>query len=226
MAVERAGERRVDAFHLALRETQNIPGALGTWEGYVAAQPDLALVFSEKVPNEQGRDYFQLWWRDRGSKDAAIPAAEADTFLRLAEQWGTPEQLQQWMATHEDHRAREYRQWAALLHHWGRDNEAWALLHGQVSEPTFPSFMPKAPRDQLEFRWIHSPADIVNARNYAQLLQASGDLPGMEAVILGVAEKADAPKWFLEKAAHILARKRDYSGAVELVLRVPPGSAG
>src|SRR4030095_11209926 len=94
MAVERAGERRVDAFHLALRETQGIPGALGTWEGYVAAQPDLALVFSEKVPPDHGRELFLLWWRERGPTAAAIPESEADTFLRLAEQWGTPEQLQ------------------------------------------------------------------------------------------------------------------------------------
>jgi hypothetical protein len=86
--------------------------------------------------------------------------------------------------------------------------------------------MPKAPRDQLEFRWVHSPADIVNARNYAQLLQASGDASGMENVILTVAGKDDAPKWFLEKAAHIMARKREYGTAVELVLRAQAGTAG
>jgi hypothetical protein len=66
MAVERAGERRVDAFHLALRETEGIPGSFAMWEGYVGAQPDLALVFSEKVPSDQGRDYFELWWQQRG----------------------------------------------------------------------------------------------------------------------------------------------------------------
>jgi hypothetical protein len=148
-----------------------------------------------------------------------IPESEADAFLRLAAQWGTPEQLQEWMNRRDGNRPREYRQWAALLHQWGRDTEAWALLHGEVSEPTFPSFMPKAPPDQLEFRWRNSPKDIVNARNYAQFLQASGDTESMENVILTVAAREDAPKWFLEKAAHILARKRDFAKAVELVLR-------
>jgi hypothetical protein len=33
LAVERAGERRVDTFHLALRETQGIRDALDTWQG-------------------------------------------------------------------------------------------------------------------------------------------------------------------------------------------------
>jgi hypothetical protein len=41
----------------------------------------------------------------------------------------------------------------------------------------------------------------------------------MEEVILGVANRENAPKWFLEKAAHILARKREYARAVEFVLR-------
>jgi hypothetical protein len=129
------------------------------------------------------------------------------------------------MGRQDAHRSREYRKWAALLHGWGRDNEAWALLHGEIAEPTFPSFMPKAPRDQLEFRWKHSPTDIVNARNYAQYLQANGDASGMEDVILTVAARDDAPKWFLEKAAHIRAKKKEFGEAVELVLRSQAGQA-
>jgi hypothetical protein len=109
--------------------------------------------------------------------------------------------------------------WAALLHQWGQDNEAWALLYAQIPEPTFPSFLPKAPREQMEFLWKHNPGDIVNARNLAHTLSAGGDEEKSDAVILGVASKPDAPQWFLNKAAHIVARQKHYAEAVEFALR-------
>ncbi len=224
LAIERAGWRRVEVFQDALRETRELPGAEATWEGYIGAQPDLALVFSQFLPPEQGRACFEAWWQARGAKADDIPASEAAAFLRLAAQWGTEVQLRDWMARHPARRGAEYRQWAALLLGWGREQEAWALCQAEAADPGYPSFLPKAPRERLEAVWRQNPGDLINARNLAHVLTAAGDAAGAEAVILAVAMRPGAPPWFLEKAAHIHARAGRHREAVETMLRA--GSKG
>jgi O-antigen ligase len=220
LAIERSSRQRIEVFTQALQETAMIPGAKTAWEGYVAAQTDLALAMSEGLSEEEGRANFEMWWTQRGSREGNIPPGEADTFLRLALRWGTIEQLRDWMRRHQDRRPEQYRLWAALLHRWGQDNEAWALLFSQIPEPGFPSFLPKSPRDKMEFLWRNNPEDIGNAHALAHSYKATVEDAKSEEVILAVAAKADAPEWFLKKAAHIVAKKQKFGDAVEYALRI------
>jgi hypothetical protein len=224
LAIERAGWRRVEIFQDALRETRAMPGAQAIWEGYIGAQPDLALVYSQFLPPEQGRACYEAWWQTRGAAAGDIPASEAAAFYKLAAKWGTEEQLRAWMARHPGRRTSEYRQWAALLLGWGREQEAWALVHAETKEPEYPSFLPKAPRPRLEAVWRQNPGDFLNARNLAHVLVAAGETAAADAVILTVAQRPDAPPWFLEKAAHIHARAGHHREAVEAMLRAGPKS--
>jgi len=72
----------------------------------------------------------------------------------------------------------------------------------------------------LQKRWNESPKDVVNARNYAQVLDQQGDSKAATEVIVQTAESANAPRWFVEKAAYQLARENDYRKAVRLALRL------
>jgi len=221
MAIERATRQRVDVFGRAVQDTAGFPGAADTWSAYAETHPDLALLFSEGLSDEAGRHYYELWWRQRGAQATDISEAEAAAFVRVAARWGSAEQLDSWMQRHPKRAKEHFRGWAYLLHTWGNDEKAWEILQREMPEPGFPAGQLRQKREELGFLWRHNPEDIVNARTYAQLLDSAGEQEESENVIRTVAARADAPKWFLEKAAHQLARKKDFAKAVEFALRQP-----
>lgn len=221
LAIERAVRQRVDIFGRAVAETRGLPGADATWAGYVETHTDLALLLSEGMSGEEGRRYFELWWRERGSKVVDISEAEAAAFMRLAPRWASPEQFATWMQRNPSRSSADFRGWAAVLHAWGEHEKAWEILRREMPEPEYPSALSRLKREDLSFLWRHNPEDIVNARSYAQLLDHAGEHEESERVIQAVAARPDAPKWFLEKAAHQLAKKKDFVKAVELALRTP-----
>lgn len=221
LAIERATRQRVDIFGRAVKDTAGFPGAADIWSAYAETHPDLALLFSEGLPDDAGRHYYDLWWRQRGSQATDISEAEAAAFVRVAARWGSAEQLASWMERHPKRSKEDFRGWAYLLHAWGSDDKAWEILQREMPEPVFPTGQFRQKREELGFLWRHNPEDIVNARNYAQLLNEADEREESEKVILAVAVRADAPKWFLEKAAHQLAKKKDFAKAVELALRQP-----
>ena len=221
MAVERATRQRVEVFSMALQETAGLSGADAVWASYAEANADLGLLLGERLPDEEGRRYYDHWWAQRGSVLSQVPDAESAAFLRLAPRWGTPEHLGIWMQRHPERLDADYRQWASLLSGWHEDEKAWGILQREIKEPEFPTASTRLQRADLDFRWRHTPDDIVNARNYAQLLAQAGDAEASNQVILAVAQRPDGPKWFLEKAAFVLARERRFAEAVQTALRVP-----
>ncbi|MEQ1861264.1 MAG: hypothetical protein ABMA13_15185, partial [Chthoniobacteraceae bacterium] len=219
LAIERATRQRVDVFGTALAETRGLPGADDVWQSYAEAHADLALLLSESLPADEGRRYYELWWQQRGAQAADISEAEAAAFMRVAKRWGTPAQLASWMQRHSDRTASDSRGWAALLHGWGEDGKAWEILRVALPEPAYPENAPTLSRQELEFRWRRNPEDIVNARSYAQALDLNGESDACEKVLLDVAARPEAPKWFVEKAAWQLAKRKEFARAVELTTR-------
>ena len=221
LAIERATRQRVDVFGRAVRETAGIPGAADTWASYAETHADLALLLSETLPEDAGRRYYELWWQNRGSRAAEISDAEAGAFIRVAPRWSTPGQLGLWMQQHPERTATDFRGWAAIMHAWGEDEKAWGILRREIAEPSYPSALSRLKREDLGFLWRNNPDDIVNARSYAQLLEHLGEREESENVVLAVAERPTAPKWFLEMAAYQQAKRKNFGKAVELALRVP-----
>ncbi len=217
LAVERA-ERRVDeVFRIAFEQTARRPGAADAWAQYVESHPALLLTYAEIVPPDLARAAYDRWWTERGSKIGEAPDWEAAIFYRLAARFGNPRQIEAWMNGHAALRDRDATTWATLLHGWGEDELAWSALAASIPDSEFPTGSPRAGRD-MEGRWLSDPHDFVNARDYAQSLQVSGDTDGARNVIVAVAQGDDAPQWFVRKAAHLLAERRRYREAVELLI--------
>lgn len=221
LAIERATRQRVDVFGRAVGETKGLPGAAEAWASYVEAHADLALLLSEQQQDEAGRGYYEVWWRNRAAAATEITEAEAAAFIRVVSRWGTPGQLAEWMQRHPERTSTDFRGWAAALHAWGEDEKAWDILRREIPEPEYPPVLSRLKREDLSFLWRNNPEDIVNARSYAHLLEHLGEHDESENVVLTVAERPAAPKWFLEKAAHQLARKKEFAKAIDLALRAP-----
>jgi O-antigen ligase len=221
MAVERASLHRVEAFQNALRETANLPGADGAWQSYVDIHSDLLLTYAEARADTSGREHFDLWWERRGSKPEPVSTEEAEGFLRVAERWASPDQIATWARLPGrlktgSHRLVEFLKGKQAF------KQAWEIASVEFKEPEYPPDLPTMSRDALRKRWLESPSDVVNARNYAQVLDYQGDHEGAEQVIARTAETTNAPRWFVEKAAYQLARRNRHEDAVRFALQLLP----
>jgi O-antigen ligase len=217
-SVARGGIHRDEILADALQETGASPLARAAWGRYAEANPHLLLTYARLVPLPQAGYYYGRWWKQRAQAPDLSPGEIRD-FYALAARWGSREQLDEWMARHTAWESRDYHDWAALLHAWGDDARAWQLLTTHTAEPAFPAKAPSIPRPQLETTWRISPQNLVNAQQLAQVRDSVGDDAGRDEILLTVAAAEKAPPWFVEKAAHVLARQGRVSEAVALLLR-------
>jgi hypothetical protein len=217
-AVERGGIHRDELLATAVRETARFPNAQSTWGRYAEAHPKFLLAYAQTLPPPQARYYFGRWWKLRANADD-LTDAELRALYTLAGRWGNLQDFQEWMKNHATLAARDYRQWAALLHGWGADEEAWQLLAPKVSDPAFPPALPNVSRETLEKAWRAKQDSVVTAQQLAQIRRQAGDKDGSDEIIIGVANGENPPPWFLDKAAWLLARGGRMDEAVELALR-------
>lgn len=218
--VVRGGIHRDEVLASAWQETARSPAVRTAWGRYVEANPSLLLAFARLVPEQQAGYYYSRWWKLRASAQDC-GEAEIRDFYALAQRWGRREQLDEWMSRHPARKKKDFRAWAALLHAWGDDPGAWQLLSAHLPEPAFPAKAPTVPRPQLEAAWRTTPQNLVNAQQLAHVCELSGDTAQRDEVLLAVAATEKSPPWFVEKAAHTLARQRKISEAVALLLRAP-----
>ncbi|HEX8310101.1 MAG TPA: O-antigen ligase family protein [Chthoniobacteraceae bacterium] len=221
MAVERGNRRRGEILRSGVQETARFPGAAAAWSSYAEAHPDLLLAYSATLPAEAGRPFFETWWKTRGESADDLTQSEIDEFYTYAPQWGTAEQLEQWIARHPQWRARDASRWASLFLRWGKGDRAWEVLSTGLTEPSFPDRLPGPTREDLEQRWETSPHDLVNARALAHVYAAAGKDEASGRIILAVAERPQAPLWFLQKAGFLLARQGKPAEAAAVLLRLP-----
>ncbi len=83
----------------------------------------------------------------------------------------------------------------------------------------FPVAPPTVRRGVLETTWRTTPENVVNAQQLALVRQRAGEQAGSDEIIVTVAHGENAPPWFVDKAAWILARAGRTGEAVELLLR-------
>ena len=217
-SVARGSIHREDVFREAWEDTDHSPAARAAWGRYAEANPRLLLAYARLLPQSQAGYYYGRWWKTRATA-SDCGEAEIKDFYKLAERWGGRVQLDEWIARNRHREARDFRAWAKLLHTWGDDTYAWKLLAAHVAEPPFPAKAPAIPRPALETAWRTNPQNLVNAQQLAHVLELAGDTVGRDAVLLAVARTENAPPWFVEKAAHILARQEQIREAVALLVR-------
>ena len=224
-AVERGSFHRDEVFRMAVRETAASPIAAAFWGHYVEAHPRLLLAYAQMVPDEQARYYRALWWKDRALR-ADLDPGEVTAFYQDAPRWSTRAQFGEWMRGHAGWRARDHREWARLLHAWSDEEPAWELLAAFTPEQDFPALPAALPREPLETKWRNAPANLVNAQRLAAVRARDGETAPSEEIVLAVAARGDAPWWFAQKAAHILARRARFGEAVAILLKTPPPPRG
>ena len=212
IVVERGGHRTEELFGEALQQTEHLPNSAALWEGYVEAHPELALVYASRFPGDEGRRFFDLWWRERALAEVALHPREASDFYRVAARWSSPEEFQKWITRRSDLESTDFRAWAALLHGWNDDEAAWRLLSRRVDEPPFPTAPPRFARPDLEARWHRDESDYVNARSLVQTLAVAGEAEAAQQIILTVALRENAPAWFIRKAAYALVARGQTGG--------------
>lgn len=219
-AVERGNLHRDDIFVGAVNETAASPTAQASWGRYVQSHPELLLTYAKQVPDAQARYYYSLWWQER-ALSGELRKSEIEDFYNFAPRWGTRSQFDEWAARRAAWEARDFRQWARLLHQWSDEERAWALLSRHIPEPAFPTGQVKTPREQLERAWRVTPMNFVNAQQLALVRHRAGEtVQGDEIIVAAAAQEAvPAPPWFLHKAGYIYARNGRLGEAVSVVLR-------
>jgi O-antigen ligase len=217
-AVDVGGVHSGDLFSTAVAETARFPAAQSFWDHYVETHPQMLLIYAKSVPEVMGQYYFRRWWKLRAAA-ADLTPGELRDFYEVAPRWGNLEDFEDWARQHGAIGVRDYREWAALYHHWAKDERAWQILSVKTPEPAFPSAKPTVPRDLLEASWRITPDNVVNAQQLALVLQLAGDQPGSDAIVTAVARKQNAPPWFVQKGAWILERSGHPGDAVELLLQ-------
>ncbi len=217
-SVARGGIHRDEILATAWQETGASPAARAAWGRYAEAHPHLLPAFARLLPAPQAGYYFNRWWKQR-AQAPDLSEEEIRDFYTLIGRFGNREQLDAWMAHHAAREGRDFRAWAALLHAWGDDARAWKLLAAHAAEPAFPARIPTVPLPQLETTWRATPQNLVNAQQLAHMRELVGDGAGRDEIVLAVATAEKAPPWFVEKAAHVLARQGRVQEAVALLLR-------
>ena len=218
-AVDRGRGHRDEILGTALLETAKSPLASSSWGRYAEGNPEVLLSYAARLPEDQARYFYGLWWAQRGLQ-ATLTESEVTSFYAQAFRLGTREQFDEWMKHHTALEVRDHRRWAAILHQWGDDARAWEMLTRRIPEPQFPPGVVSVPRIQLEAKWRLAPENHVNAQQLVQLLDYDGETAQSDEVVVAVATqvKTPPPPWFTRKAAYILSRGGYQAEAVTMLL--------
>ena len=218
VAVERAGHRAREVFGIGMQETARVRGAAELWAQYAQIHPEFLLTYARNVPEAASREAVARWCEERASTSGELDAEEVDTFYSIVAERGTREQFEQFCRRHTDFRPRDFARWVTILHKWESDDAAWEIIDAEWPEPPIRNASTADPA-HLAAIWDARPNDVVNARDYAEQLERTGDLERAREVIMKVASNSSAPEWFLRKAARIFAARGETGNAVELFLR-------
>ncbi len=218
VAIERAGPRGDEIFQMAYKDTSDLPVAGSFWGGYVETKPSMLLPYAKCVPDDEAVRCYSLWWQTR-ALTGPLQQFEVDAFYNNASRWGKRGDLDAWMKRYPEWEARDYREWATLLHGWKDDALAWRIISRWVREPEVVKRRVSTSTPLLEMQWAKDPKDFLNAQALAEDCILEGKKEKSDKVILSVAEKEHPPRWFLRKAAYIHAERGDYTSAVNAMLR-------
>jgi len=221
LAIERAGRRAPEIFLAAYRNSVDRPGGEQYWRGYAEGHPEFLLSYAENgASDDQGKAAYDQWWKSRADASGPVDEWERPAFYAAVRKWGTRAQMLAWMKRRPELEPADYKSWAAILHEWEMDADAWRILTNRIKEPAFPATHGDESLASLEAEWRAHPDDPVIAQAYARECAVSGDAAKSEQIILTIATGKNPPPWFIEKAAFLYAAKKDYATAVTSLLRV------
>ncbi len=219
VAVERAGHRAEEVLGIGMQETTRLRGAAAAWEQYTRVHPEYLLTYARNVPEPASREAFARWWTERAAISDDLGANEVDAFYSLVAQRGTLEQFEQFCRRHVELRPLDFPTWVNIFHKWGADDAAWEILAAEWPEPPARAASTRSDPSRIMTTWETDPNDAVNARDYAEYLERTGDIDRAHEVILKIAARPSAPDWFLRRGARVQAASGNTRDAVEFFLR-------
>jgi O-antigen ligase len=225
-AIERADRRAPEIFLAAYQNSIDLAGAEAYWRDYAESNPEFLLCYADAVStDEAGRTAFNHWWQARGDTDLALETWELPAFYSGLRKWGNRAQLEEWIKRRPGLEATDFADWAAILHQWQMDSDAWSVLSHRIKEPAFPDAPPGENAQAVETAYRTTPDDAIAAQAYARQCSLVGDAAKSEQVILAIAAGKNPPQWFVEKAAYLYAARKDYTTAVTSLLRLTMGGS-
>jgi len=204
---------------MAYRRTIALPIAASFWARYAETNPELLLTYAQCLPDEEARLYYSQWVEARSETDQ-LGEDEVANFYGFAARFGNLAQFTQWMTRHPSRESADFRTWARLLQNWGDCVTAWKLLSTYIKEPSWPGVSLSTRTEILEANWLKDPTSAVNAQALADAYHRAGDTENCKRVILSSAKQKNAPTWFLQKAAFLLAADNHPDQAVACILRI------
>ncbi len=226
LAIERADKRAPEIFQAAYRYSVELPGGEEFWRHYAEGHPQLLLCYAALADSdERGKAAYDLWWKQRGDSGSALDAWEIAPFYSMIRKWGDRAQLQIWMNRRRELGPSDFRNWAAIMHEWSMDADAWAILSEHIPNPDYPDAQSGQSPDLVESEWRAHPEDPLLAQEYARQCSQRGNATEARQVIMTIASGQNPPAWFIEKAAFYYAGEKDYTTAVTSMLRVGQGGS-
>jgi O-antigen ligase len=221
LAIERADRRAPDIFLAAYHNSADLSGGEDFWRGYAQGHPEFLLCYAGAVTDDtQAKAAYDQWWKARGDSSLGLDPWEPAAFYFAVRKWGNRAQLQIWMNRRPELEESDYKTWAAILHEWQMDADAWRILSARIKDPPYPDSHTGETLDALESNWRAHPDDVVTAQAFARQCGLNGNSAKSEQVIMTVATGKTPPPWFIEKAAFLYAAKKDYTTAVTSLLRL------
>lgn len=221
LAVDQAQHAKSDVLRDAVRL---FPKMTGPWDTFCEERPQLLLTYAGiliedlRFTPEETRPQFAVWWEKRALV-AELTDEERNVFHRYGQHWVTLEQLDQWIKRNAVRRKQDYRHWATLLHKLHDDTRAWDVLSGVDKEPS-PIALPRnATVASMRELMSATPDNFSNIAALVSALEKADETAEARRILLRTATRANAPKWFLYKAAFAMAADGKTTPAVELMLR-------
>jgi hypothetical protein len=224
-AVDKARFEKNEILRIAIRETSSFPGATGRWDSFCTERPELLPVYASVLIEDlhatpaEVVHHFENWW-DLRALTAELTNEEREVFHRYGEFWVTLDQVEQWIKRNGARRKQDYRSWAALLHKLHSDARAWEIMSPLDKEPAPVESQLGSSVESMRELMVSSPDNFSNIAALVSQLEKKEPADEARSLLIATAQRPNAPKWFLIKAAHAMAAGEDYTRAVELMLRI------
>ncbi len=213
--VERSGHRSDEIFMMAVNQTRLLPNASLFWKQFIDLHPALIPTYLVQEKPLEASQLFEGWKESRGKlKSSEWGVDERRNFYEVVVQLNQRDYWRDWVKDQGEPEVSERGRWSSVDQRLGDFEKAWE----SVSKNWTPIHLPlesQGKEELLQREWSQNPSNWVNSRSWIEWLHANGRIEERDQVLLQVASLSEAPLWFKQLVAQVLAEKKNYREAVE-----------
>ncbi len=217
--IERSGHRSDEILMMAVGQTKALPRASLFWRQFVELHPALIPTYLIQEKPLDPKILFEIWKESRGGlKIMELGVDERRNFYEAIIQLNEGLFWDEWIKRQGVDPGEERERWASVYHRLGEDEKAWGWMVQLWTPIALPS-MKEGKEDLLKNEWIQNPQNGVNTRNWIEWLNANGRIEERDQVLMQTVAGSESALWFRQLAAQVMAEKKNYREAVELILK-------